>query len=142
VRSYKKGECPCCQKSRIIEFKSVQQYHYYRCISCGTIFIDTLYLKEIDNGLNIVKYDNTYWDFELPAALERSYGVALARMAEAFYYSRIPINRFLDIATGTGYFLDAVAKLLPNHKDTFYGIEKFPPPKELRIQSPHYIMVN
>src|SRR3989442_8516371 len=34
--------------------------------------------------------------------------------------------------TGAGYFLDAVAKLLPSHAYAFYGVEKFPPPPPYR----------
>nr|WP_245204197.1 methyltransferase domain-containing protein [Ammoniphilus resinae] len=61
-------------------------------------------------------------------------------MAEAFYYSRIPVHKFLDIGTGPGYFLDAVAKYLPNSKEKFYGIEKFPPKEQYYSQSKNYII--
>lgn len=54
-------------------------------------------------------------------------GGALARMAEILYYARIPVRAFLDIGGGPGYFLDAVAKYLPEHKNHFYSVEKFPP---------------
>lgn len=54
-------------------------------------------------------------------------GGALARMAEILYYARIPVRAFLDIGGGPGYFLDAVAKYLPEHNNHFYSVENFPP---------------
>ena len=139
-KCYETDRCPCCQSKKLTSFKKVQQFRYSRCLSCGTIFIDPDYLNQIDNGLNLVKYDKGYWDFQLPHSRERAYGIALARMSEAFYYARIPIYKFLDVGTGPGYFLDAVAKLLPNHADVFWAIEKFPPPQEYRTKSPNYII--
>lgn len=138
--SYKNDRCPCCQSKKIISFNSVQQFRYFRCLGCGTIFIDPDYLNQIDDGLNLVKYDKDYWDFQIPLSRERAYGIALSRMAEAFYYSRIPIDKFIDIGAGPGYFLDAIAKLLPNHADVFWAIEKFAPPQEYRTKSPNYII--
>lgn len=138
--SYKNDRCPCCQSKKLTDFKDVQQFHYLRCLSCGTIFIDHHYLNQIDDGLNLVKYGQDYWDFQASLSKERAYGIALSRMAEAFHYARIPIYRFMDIGAGPGYFLDAVAKLLPNHADVFWAIEKFPPPQEYRTKSPHYII--
>ncbi len=114
-------------------------YDYYRCKSCHCIFIDHAIIGSIDNGEPLLRYDEKYWEAELSSAIERSYGVALARMAEAFYYSRIPIHRFLDIGAGAGYFLDAVAIHLPDHKDLFYGIEKFPPVPEKRTSAKNYL---
>lgn len=61
-------------------------------------------------------------------------------MAEALYYVRIPVNKFMDIGTGPGYFLDAVEKYLPGSKEIFYGTEKFPPEDRYRTQSPNYIL--
>jgi hypothetical protein len=138
--SYKSDRCPCCQSKKLAGFKDVQQFHYLRCLGCGTIFIDPDYLNQIDNGQNVRKYDDDYWGWQIHPCREHSYGITLARMAEAFYYSRIPINKFLDIGAGAGYFLDAVASLLPNHKDVFWAIEKFPPPQECRTKSPNYIV--
>jgi SAM-dependent methyltransferase len=104
------------------------------------LFIDEEYLKEIDAGFNIVKYEEGYWREELESAWQRSYGPALARIAEAIYYCRIPIIRFLDIGTGPGYVLDAIAKLLPDNADIFYGVEKFPPETQFRTKSKNYIV--
>jgi hypothetical protein len=104
------------------------------------ISIDSLIIKEIDNGLNIRKYDKSYWDGELTAAKERAYGPCLARMAEAIYYLQIPMNTFLDIGSGPGYFLDAVDVYLPAMSIRTYGIEKFPPDILKRTKNPRYFV--
>ncbi|HHT9125908.1 MAG TPA: methyltransferase domain-containing protein [Candidatus Brocadiia bacterium] len=132
--------CPCCGKSTNNRVKNINGYDYFQCANCKLIFIDSQLIDKIDNGFNIVKYDYTYWENELPSAKDRSYGAALARMAEVFYYCRIPIKKFLDIGTGAGYFLDAVSKYLPNNANLFYGVEKFPPPSEFQTKSPNYII--
>lgn len=131
--------CPCCGKSTNKHIKNISGYDYFQCANCKLIFIDSQYIDKIDNGVNIVKYDYEYWENELSSAKDRSYGEALARMAEVFYYCRIPIKKYLDIGTGAGYFLDAVEKYLPNNANLFYGVEKFPPPLEFQTKSPNYI---
>jgi SAM-dependent methyltransferase len=132
--------CPCCTSAETKHFTTVAGYDYYRCKNCDTLFIDTNVLSRIDNGFQIVKYEKSYWDNELASARDRSYGPALARMAEAVYYCRRPINKFLDIGTGPGYFLDAVSKLLPDHSDVFYGVELFPPDEAHRTKSKNYFI--
>jgi hypothetical protein len=79
---------------------------------------------------------------ELSAAKERSYGPALARIAEVIYYARVPIQRFIDIGTGPGYVLDAIDHYLPAHSDRFYGVERFPPPPEFRTPHKNYLIGN
>lgn len=132
--------CPCCHSADTVLFKSVGKYNYFRCKSCETLFLDTAYLSQIDQGLTIVNYEEEYWRMELNSARERSYGPALARMAEAIYYCKRPIRKFLDIGTGPGYFLDAVGKLLPDHAEVFYGVELFPPDVEFRTTANNYII--
>lgn len=132
--------CPCCASSFTTFLVKVSDYDYYNCSSCDSIFIDTVYLTKIDNGFNIVKYEEGYWQMELESARDRAYGACLARMAEAVYYCKRPINKFLDIGTGPGYFLDAVEKLLPDNADHFYGVELFPPKEEFRSKSKNYII--
>lgn len=134
------GRCPCCQANEIVHLTDVDDFAYFRCPACESIFINSSVLEEIDQGRNLRAYDLDYWQNELSSSRERSYGVALARMAEAFYYTRIPIGAFLDIGTGPGYFLDAVAKYLPGNSHIFYGVEKFPPISERRTHSPNYII--
>jgi SAM-dependent methyltransferase len=132
--------CPCCQSESTELFKLVNEYCYYKCAACNSIFIDTAYLAKIDNGFNIVKYEQDYWRTEMESARQRSYGPALARMSEAIYYCKRPINKFLDIGTGPGFFLDAVAKLLPDNAHIFYGVELYPPEPEFRSKSKNYIV--
>ncbi|WP_456686634.1 hypothetical protein [Bradyrhizobium sp. P5_C11_2] len=84
-------------------------------------------LDEIDRGRSLVDYGGEYWENELSAARSRSYGPALARVAEVFLYARRSIDVFLDIGAGAGFLLDACATYLPNSKHRFFGIEKFPP---------------
>lgn len=131
--------CPCCGSQEVTHFVKVLEYDYYNCQGCDSLFIDTAYLVKIDNGLNIVKYQEDYWKMELEDAKKRAYGVALARMAEAIYYCKRPVNKFLDIGTGPGYFLDIVKKQLPANANHFYGIELFPPEEEFRTKSKNYI---
>lgn len=132
--------CPCCKSTRTTFFKSVDSYDYFACKTCECLFLDTNYLSQIDEGLKIVNYEEAYWKMELESARERSYGPALARMAEAVYYCKRVIRKFLDIGTGPGYFLDAIGKLLPDHADIFYGVELFPPDAAFRTTSPNYII--
>lgn len=123
----KKEKCPVCQEQTTTFIKKVEDYSYYQCEVCKCIFVQNSYLNEVDEGKIKVTYDESYWEFELMAAKERAYGPALARMAETIYYTRRKIEKFLDIGTGPGYFLDAVGLYLPSHANHFYGVEKFPP---------------
>jgi hypothetical protein len=133
--------CPCCNTSIIKLFVQKDSYDYYQCRACESIFIAPEILAEIDNGLNLVTYDESYWNAELASSLDRSYGIALARMSEVFYYARTKINKFIDIGTGPGYFLDSVKKYLPDHANVFYGIEKFPPSDlHQRTNHPNYFV--
>ncbi|GHU46879.1 hypothetical protein FACS1894200_01370 [Spirochaetia bacterium] len=61
-------------------------------------------------------------------------------MAELFHYARIPIRKFVDIGSGHGYFLDAVGKYLPESKEMFFAVEKFPPPVAHRTHSNNYFI--
>jgi hypothetical protein len=132
--------CSVCKSLNINLFTKVEVYSYYECSDCHVISIDSSIIKEIDDGLNIRKYDKTYWDNELNAAKKRAYGPCLARMAESIHYLQIPMNIFLDIGTGPGYFLDAVSAYLPEMSKKTYGIEKFPPEPEKRTKNNNYFM--
>lgn len=121
------AECPICGHSLIAKFFLVGKYQYYRCENCGSLFIDPEVIARIDRGENLVSYSADYWKAETVAARERSYGAALARVAEVFLYARKPIERFIDLGTGPGYLLDALATYLPCSSSKFHGIEKFPP---------------
>ena len=143
----KKCSCILCNGSAL-EWKKRAGYIYYFCKKCKSIFIDPKIIERLDNDndFSLREYDDDYWQMEAMASKERSWGVALARMAEIIYYVRIPVRGFLDIGGGPGYFLDAVAKYLPEYKDIFYSVEKFPPKTEKddnsglgRTISPNYI---
>lgn len=93
-------------------------------------------MAAIDAGKSTRVYDAQYWQEELRAARERAQGVSLVRAGEAILYARRPVRRFLDVGTGPGFLLDALAKLLPSHAGDFHGIELFPP--KARSLSPNY----
>lgn len=132
--------CPVCNSKDITRIKKVRKFNYFQCLNCESIFLEKKYMKMVDEGKRIVHYDDTYWDFELYAAKLRAYGPCLARAAETFYYCRREIHAFLDIGTGPGYFLDAIAKYLPRHSHIFYGIEKFPPEESGRSEHENYLI--
>jgi hypothetical protein len=119
--------CPICTSAKARPFRRIEGYDYFECKSCLSLFLDPDVLSRLDEGQTLVTYDESYWRMELAAAQERSFGSSLARVAEAFLYCRRPIKRFIDIGTGPGYLLDALAIHLPHAADTFYGVEAFPP---------------
>jgi hypothetical protein len=139
-RKAMENTCPCCFWSTIKEFGNISGYEYYQCDMCNAIFIDPDTMNEIDNGKNIVRYSEEYWKFELKSSKKRSYGEALARMSEVFFYTRRPITVFLDIGTGPGFFLDAVEMHLPGSKNVFWGVEKYPPDPNYRTKSNQYFI--
>lgn len=123
-----------------MKWKNIQQYDYYICEKCRSIFIDPEIMERLDNDedFQLREYNMDYWEREMQDSKNRSHKEALARMAEVVYYSRISIKHFLDIGGGPGYFLDAVGKYLPNNKDIFYTIETFPPEERFCTKSNNY----
>jgi hypothetical protein len=103
------------------------------------ILIDPMHIEQIDAGISLRVYDESYWTEELRAAKERAYGPCIARMAESLHYVTIPVQKFLDIGTGPGFFLDAVRHYMPRSASKVYGVEKFPPSKDNRSISANYI---
>jgi hypothetical protein len=101
-------------------------------------------MAEAPTGLNVnhssFEYNEAYWKNETSAAKGRSFGASLNRCAEVFFYSQIPIKKFLDIGSGPGYLLDALTVLMPCYKSMFYGIELFPPPKAYQSTHENYIV--
>jgi hypothetical protein len=95
-------------------------------------------MKEIDDGRQICPYDAHYWEAELAAARARAFGSALARVAEAVLYCRIPIERFIDIGTGPGYLLDSLSWVMPSSRALFHGVELFPPEPAWRTRHENY----
>ncbi len=113
--------------------------NYYECGACGSLFADPEFLAGIDSAC-IDNYRNEYWEEELIAARERSFGSSPHRVAETFLYCRIPIERFIDIGSGPGYLLDSLSLLMPASRRMFYAVEKFPPEEKYRTSSPNFIV--
>jgi len=132
------ANCPVCNSSDTRLFREIGKFSYHECHSCDVIFICRDVINEMDKGKPLIPYNESYWKEELSAARERSWGAALARVAEAFLYSRIPINKFIDIGSGPGYLLDAIQYQLPSSAQLFYANELFPPAKEYRTTNNNY----
>jgi len=129
--------CPVCAGTPTSPCRTIDGVDYFRCTPCGSLFADPDFIARVQSG-EVVNYQSTYWASEIKAANERSYGAGLMRSAEAIRLCRIPIYRFIDIGSGTGSLLDAVAGLVPEIADKFYGIEIFPPEPALRSPHPNY----
>jgi hypothetical protein len=131
--------CAICSSVATNEYRSIDEVMFYRCTACESIFADPIFLNKVEQG-TVTNYKNMYWESELRAAKERSFGGSLQRVAEVFFYSRIPIQRFVDIGSGPGYLLDSISSMLPASADKFYGVELFPPDIEFRSKHPNYIV--
>jgi len=133
------ADTPCivCQRGEAAPYRAVDGIGYFRCLACGSLFADPAFIARIESG-EVVNYQSAYWDSEVRSAKERSFGAGLMRSAETIRLCRIPINRFIDIGSGTGSLLDAVSALVPEIADRFYGIEVFPPEPAQRSAHPNY----
>ena len=131
--------CVVCGSHAVDNYKKIDDVEFYTCRGCGSLFADPGFLRAVEEG-NVSNYRDTYWEMELRAARERSYGSSLQRVAETFFYSRIPITRFVDIGSGPGYLLDALAAVLPDAASIFYGVELFPPESAFRSKHPNYML--
>jgi hypothetical protein len=131
--------CPVCQQFDVKPYKMIQGYAYFECNACRSLYIDPHVLDLIDAGECLVTYNDGYWNQELQAARDRSYGSSLARVAEALLYARRDVNVFLDVGSGPGYLLDACRTYMPASAHHFYGVEKFPPPG-VTTTSPNFIV--
>lgn len=110
---------------------------YFQCSQCQTILAAGDFLRGAETG-SVRPYDDSYWKNELAAARDRCFGSSISRVAEVFYFARRPIKRFLDISSGAGFLLDALAELMPETRSTFWGIEPFPPPAEMQSKHENY----
>jgi hypothetical protein len=124
--------CPICQHEASL-LREVHNVAYFRCHKCESFFAHPDFLAAVDAGA-VENYRDSYWDHEISAARERSFGPGVVRMAETLRMARIPIRRALDIGTGPGFLLDALAELVPSLADRVHGVERFPPPQELLRQ--------
>jgi hypothetical protein len=129
--------CLVCSKTAAEPYRDVQDVHFFKCAACGSLFADPDFIRRVEAG-EITNYQSAYWDSEIRAAEDRSYGGSLLRVAETFRLCRIPIDRFIDIGTGTGSLLDALGTLVPELSDHFWGVEAFPPDDARRSRHPNY----
>lgn len=131
--------CPLCLGPRG-HYATIRGFAFFECQPCDFISVSAELLRQIDEGLNVRKYDETYWNAERTAARDRCYGPALSRFAELLLYARVPVEKFIDIGTGTGDLLDSLSFHLPSNAWRFYGVEKFPPPPDFRTRHRNYIV--
>lgn len=129
--------CLVCVNGTAQPYREVQGVAYHKCDGCGSLFADPAFIAKVESG-EIANYQSAYWDGEISAARERSYGSSILRVAEVFRLCRIPIRNFIDIGTGTGALLDALMRLAPELSGHFWGIEAFPPDQPHRSQHPNY----
>lgn len=128
--------CPICNSDKTVFFRAIDNVDYFDCCACESLFADFDQL----NILKTRKYNSEYWKEELKSSKDRSFGPSIARCAEVFSLCQIEINKFLDIGSGPGFFLDAISLLMPKHKNIFYGVEKFPPEIPYRSKHPNYLV--
>jgi SAM-dependent methyltransferase len=119
-------------------YQTIDGFDYFECTQCGSLQIDGVTIDAIDGGRSLVEYTDEYWANEIPAARSRSWSSSIARVAEVVRYTTIPINKFVDIGSGPGFLLDALATHLPSKTHHFYAYEAFPPPLEYRSTHPNY----
>ncbi len=129
--------CPVCDRGQGTHHADVDGVAYFKCGECGSLFADPAFLRDVDEGRQ-TNYRDDYWQEEVSAARERSFGSSLHRVAEVFFYCRVPIERFVDIGSGPGLLLDALSRLMPASRDMFHGVELFPPPPPFRTTHPNY----
>lgn len=128
--------CPICQAPAGL-LRTVDEVPFFRCTGCFSLFAHPDFLDAVERG-STVNYHGAYWAQELASARQRSYGGTIVRVAETLRMARIPVRRFLDIGSGPGFLLDALAALLPNIAGMFHGIELLPPPPADRSRHPNY----
>ncbi len=132
-------DCPVCTSVGVGEtYCVVDDFTYYRCAVCESIFIEPEVIIAMDRGEQLRGYDQNYWQSELRAARQRSRSDGLARAGEAILYARREVRRFLDVGAGPGYLLDQLGLLLPAHADLFHAVEMFPP--EEHSSHPNYVI--
>ncbi len=129
-------QCPICQHEAS-PLRDVDSVAYFKCLKCESLFAHPDFLAAVDAG-SVGDYGDPYWEQELFAARERSFGAGVVRMAETLRMARLPVRRMLDIGSGPGFLLDALAELVPSLAERVHGVELFPPPPHERSLSPNY----
>lgn len=121
--------CPVCRAGRSTPHASIDGYAYFQCAGCGSIHIDPAVIDLLDAGGSLVgDYSEAYWEQERAGTIERAGGVSLCLLAEAIWYCRRPVRRFLDVGAGPGFLLDDIQRRIDPGAQVFHGIEKYPPP--------------
>lgn len=128
--------CPLCAAAAGLHAR-IAGVGYYECGACDFIFAEPALLQRLDAGETLLPSTAAHGEDE-QSARHRAYGSSLARVAEAVVYCTIPVHRFVDIGTGSGYLLDALSTYLPSHRHRFYGVEKCPPPPGERSAHENY----
>jgi hypothetical protein len=128
--------CPIC-RNEASRLRDVDGVAYFKCLTCESLFAHPDFLAAVDAGA-AGDYRDSYWERELPAARERSFGPGVVRMAETLRMARMPVRRALDIGSGPGFLLDALGQLVPSLAERVHGVELFPPPPNQRTLSPNY----
>jgi SAM-dependent methyltransferase len=129
-------QCPICQHEASL-LREVHTVAYFKCLKCGSFFAHPDFLAAVDAG-GVENYRDFYWEEEISAARERSFGAGVVRMAETLRMARRPVGRILDIGSGPGFLLDALAELVPSLAERVHGVELFPPPPHERSLSSNY----
>jgi hypothetical protein len=131
------SSCAVCADIACEPYRIVDGVQFLACTSCGCLLAEPSFMHRVAAG-DQTNYDRTYWDNEVIAAEQRSFGSSLTRVAEVFRTCRIPIERFIDIGSGAGALLDSLEWLLPELRGRFHGIELFPPEQHRRSRHPNY----
>jgi SAM-dependent methyltransferase len=148
--------CRICQAPASF-LRTVDEVAFFRCNGCGSLhahpdFLDAMDRAAMDRAAAdraaadhpsaehppSGNYGDAYWATELASARQRAYGGSVVRVAETLRMARIPVRRFLDIGSGPGFLLDALAELLPNLAGMFHGVELLPPPVADRSRHANY----
>src|SRR5271170_4567584 len=105
-------QCPICLHEAS-SLRDVDSVAYFKCLKCESLFAHPDFLAAVDAGA-VENYRGSYWEQELSAARERSFGAGVVRVAETLRMARVPVRRVLDIGRGAGLLLDALAELVPS----------------------------
>jgi SAM-dependent methyltransferase len=119
-------QCAVCGESARF-WDRIEGCAFTHCSHCGSIALNRRQMASIDGGLSVRTYDDTYWADEMKAARERCWGSSVARAVEAILLCQRPVERFIDLACGSGILLDSLSYHMPSSRDIFRGVELFPP---------------
>jgi hypothetical protein len=81
-------QCPICLYESAL-LREVHGVAYFKCLKCGSIFAHPDFMAAVEAGA-VENYRDSYWEHEISAARERSFGAGVVRMAEMLRMARIP----------------------------------------------------